>query len=349
MSLAADPLDEALDAMAAVGPDLTNGMSNHAPMAIEALCALGRGDAVARWLDGYRASFAPRPPRAQAVREDDWRRALRDGRRMTDWFDFFERALADATWTEVVDRWAARLAPGISASAMHGVIRTGHAVRALARAETPPRRRELADGLAYWAAEYQALPTDDAPAGVPRRPMDAISHVPSVPAADRRFTGTIVASIDRLADFPPFAPAIGLADLEGDPVRTVSELSEAFARAYLANAHDQLGTIVFVHGVTGTVAVRSLLGCVSAATTRTLLRYAWQAGCALVAAFGGAPVPRGTIEPPRESAETLVDMAIATGDEHAIKFTEACLREHGTHPSPAYLAAAHHAIGMLAG
>jgi len=40
-------------------------------------------------------------------------------------------------------------------------------------------------------------------------------------------------------------------------------------------------------------------------------------------------------------------MAIANGDEHAIKFTEACLREHELTPSPAYLAAARHAIGVL--
>ena len=38
----------------------------------------------------------------------------------------------------------------------HGVIRTAHAVRSLAGAGTDDRaqRRELADGLGYWAARY---------------------------------------------------------------------------------------------------------------------------------------------------------------------------------------------------
>ena len=51
---------------------------------------------------------------------------------------------------------------------------------------------------------------------------------------------------------------------------------------------------------------------------------------------------------PSEATATLVDRAISNGDEHAIKFTEACLREHAIAPSPVYLAAARHAVGALA-
>ncbi len=43
----------------------------------------------------------------------------------------------------------------------------------------------------------------------------------------------------------------------------------------------------------------------------------------------------------------LIERAIACGDEHAIKFTEVCLREHAFNPDPAFLAAAGHAIHML--
>jgi len=52
-------LDEALEVLASAGPDLRNGMSNHAPMAVEALCALGRSDAALPWL--VRASRRARP------------------------------------------------------------------------------------------------------------------------------------------------------------------------------------------------------------------------------------------------------------------------------------------------
>ena len=54
-------LDETLEIMAPMGPDLNNGFSNHAPMAIEAMCAMKRGDAVMPWFERYRRWLAPRP------------------------------------------------------------------------------------------------------------------------------------------------------------------------------------------------------------------------------------------------------------------------------------------------
>jgi hypothetical protein len=45
--------------------------------------------------------------------------------------------------------------------------------------------------------------------------------------------------------------------------------------------------------------------------------------------------------------DELIERAIACGDEHAIKFTEVCLREHALNPDPALLAAAYHATHML--
>ena len=46
-----EPLDEALDRLSDCGPELANGNFNHAPMVAEALCALGRPDAVMPWRD----------------------------------------------------------------------------------------------------------------------------------------------------------------------------------------------------------------------------------------------------------------------------------------------------------
>ena len=53
--------DTALESIKDAGPDLRNGLTNHAPMAIEALCALGREDAVMPWLEHYRAGMLPWP------------------------------------------------------------------------------------------------------------------------------------------------------------------------------------------------------------------------------------------------------------------------------------------------
>jgi hypothetical protein len=48
-----------------------------------------------------------------------------------------------------------------------------------------------------------------------------------------------------------------------------------------------------------------------------------------------------------ELLATLVDMVVAHGDEHLIKFTEACLRFHAYTAEPAFLPAARHAAAVL--
>jgi Questin oxidase-like len=339
-------MEAALAFLAPYGPDLRTGLTNHAPMAVEALCAMDRADAVMPWLESYRKTLAPRPAARERIDPRGWSTALGREDRFADWTAFLEEELAESPWRDVAARWTARLAPGICASATHGVIRAAHAVRSLLETESAARRRELAEGFAYWAAAYQTLPTAPGTAR-PARPADAIGRVPVVPEAERRFTGTITSSLDALAEFPPFAPVIDMLDATVAPRELLSELTRTFARVYLANAHDVLTTIVFVHGVTSLAAVRSLLPILDAATARDAIRYGWQSSCALYAAFGRRAAPEGDVEPPRESAPTLVDMAIANRDEHAIKLTEACLREHALAPSPVYFAAARHAIGIL--
>ncbi len=167
-------MDDALEILSAYGPDLSNGLTNHAPMAAEALCALGRPAAVIPWIERYRKGMASRPSARERIARAHWRSALARPQRVADWSAFFEEELHAASWRDVLDRWAGRLAPGICASATHGVIRVGHAVRSLAASESPRRVRELADGLAYWAANYQELPAN--PRAAPStccRPLDA--------------------------------------------------------------------------------------------------------------------------------------------------------------------------------
>jgi hypothetical protein len=340
-------IDEALEMLSAYGPDLSNGLTSHAPMVAEALCAMGRPEAVLPWVERYRKGMLPWPAARERISRDDWRSALAQLHRVGDWRAFFQEELHSAAWRAVLDRWVGRLAPGICASATHGVIRVGHAARDLAESESPQRLRELADAFASWAYAYQELPTSPRAGARAMRPHEAIRKVAVVPPDRRRFSGTITSSLEALSDFPEFAPVIGLIDVSGDAGGLVSELTEVFARVYLANTHDILTAIVFIHGVTSVAALGNILPHLNDATARTALRFAWQAGCGLYAAFGNRPVPPADIEPPREDEDTLIDMAIAHGDEHAIKFTEACLRHYALNPSPAYLAAARSTLDVL--
>jgi hypothetical protein len=53
-------MDDALERLAACGPALRNGLTNHAPMAVEALGAMGRPDAVGPWVERYSRGMLPR-------------------------------------------------------------------------------------------------------------------------------------------------------------------------------------------------------------------------------------------------------------------------------------------------
>jgi Questin oxidase-like len=342
-----DPLDEALDCLAGYGPALGNGNFNHAPMVAEALCALERPAVVLPWIARYRPRLLTRESAGEPIDGGRWRDALGRRDRFAAWSRFFTATLDDeGDWRAVLDLWAGRLAPGVSAAATHGTIRVGHAVRGLAGRETPPRRRELADALASWAASYAELPSagDAGRHALPSR--DAITKVAVVPSEQRR-PGNIVAALARLVEFPEFAPAIGMAELDGIADR-LAELSELFARVYLANARNIPTTIAFIHGVTSLAALGNITPHVGEATARALLRYGWQAGCGLYACFGGDTAYATDIAAVEDDAAALIDRAIANGDEHVIKFAEACLNHPSTTPSAAFPACVAHALGMIA-
>jgi Questin oxidase-like len=339
-------LDDGLEMITPCGMDLKNGNSNHAPMVAEALCALGRPEAVMPWIARYRERMMPRSPFGQRIHQDNWRGALGQRERFADWSAFFDEELKEAPWRDVLDHWVGTLAPGFCGAATHGVIRVGHAVRGLAENETPIRLHELANALASWAATWQELPAADAYANGTMSPRRAIGEVPVVPP-ERRRAGNIVAALGALHGFPPFVPAIGLLDTGGNVGALIAELTYVFARVYLANATNIPTVIAFIHGVTSHAALGNIAPHISDETARAALRYGWQTGCGLYACYGSGTAMADDLEPPHEDSDGLAARAIANGDEHVIKFTEACLNRHAVDPSPAYLVAADHVIGTI--
>jgi Questin oxidase-like len=331
-------IDEALDILHRTGPDLVNGNSNHGPMVSEALCILGRSEAVMPWLEDYKNRFQGRPQPRTPISPDDWQEVLGDRNRSADWVDFFDRQLAEAPWQTVLQTWVPQLAPGLMAAATHGLIRTGHASRSLAAGETPQRLHELAEGLGYWAASYQVLPGRPSNGPSHHSPREAVQYVGRIhePGFDPR--GAIVQQLKGLDEHPKFATAIDLVDTASDLSRYISDLTETFAGVYLANP---TGLIAFVHAVTAPGALRLLAPYLTDADARLAARYAWQACAGIYAWYSTmpAPAPSSFMLPP-ETPEALIDRAVAAGGAHTIKFTEACLREYALNPQPVYLVAA---------
>ena len=337
-------MEDALALLADTGPEYHGGLANHGPMAAEALVVLGRPDAVVPWVTRYRRRLDARPSGSRPI-GDDWRGALGVRGRVADWSAFFRRQVEEKPWREVLAEWTRRLSPGMIAAAFHGVIRTGQAARSLATAETPARRRELAEGLAYWAANYHPLPEVAGTPGAGRRPSQALADVAAVPEKDQVPYGRITDRLAPVERFAPFAAAAGLADPSGDSSAFLADLTETFAGVFVASVPPG-SLITFVHSVTGPSAVRLLLPVLDAPARAAAHRYAWQGAAAMYSGFSGK-APDGVPPGAAPARDDLIDRAIATGDEHAIKFTEACLREHAVKASPVFLHAARHAVDLF--
>jgi len=124
--------------------------------------------------------------------------------------------------------------------------------------------------------------------------------------------GLIFQAVSGLEDQPSFAGVINLAGTAGDLSAFVSNLTETFARVYLANPRHPIG---FVHSVTAPSALRMLAPYLAQSDVRLAARYAWQACAALYAWYGVDPPVAGpaTIAIGGDREE-LVDRAVGVAE-----------------------------------
>ena len=330
--------DEALERLRGTGSEVAGGPApNHGPMAAEALVALGCDDIVVAWADRYRRQLDAIPAPRSPVTAENWAQALGAIDRFGDWVAFFRAQLDEASWQAVFQQWIGRLLPATPSAGAHGLIRTAHALRALADAETSLRVEELGVALAYWAAYFRKLP------GTPRLTGtldlgDALQRIPlflsgqARPGMPRQVYLTVMQ-----AHGVEFSQAVDRA-AEPDSVEdALSSLTAAGARIYLANADHQ--PLVLLHTVTAPAAMRLMLPHLPAGLHKMALAYVWQNVAATAAAYGDETPPEGHDWPTREPS-AIIERSITTDDPHALKFAEACIREHQRNPQPAYLAAA---------
>ena len=183
------------------GFEYHGGLANHGPMAAEALVVLGRPDAVR----GVGRGLSPATPgprlSPRTARSGAWRDALGDFRRVSDWAQMLERELLGrslARGARSLER-TSRARDGRRGPAR--ALRTGHAARSLVVRDSPARRRELAEGLAYWAARYQALPETRGRMGADR-PSGALARVERLPLEQRARPGLIADGLRALDGLP---------------------------------------------------------------------------------------------------------------------------------------------------
>lgn len=299
--MAGDPavLDEAFDRMGRTDFELPNGFVNHGPMVCEALDALGLSEYVDGWARWIEASIAegPAPATSTSLSTTAWEDAVGDYHRLPEWLALFSRELDDSGWEATVALWVPRLMPALSTALYHGVIRTAHAVRAVATADTPSRRAELARALGYWAARYRPGPP---PSGA----------------------GTT----ERTAAETPVPADAGWSDDTAGPAPVDRDLLAAAAggaRHYVAEP-----TIFALHGVTGAMAVALLAPHLPPDAGTAALA---QLRADHLALYGQDPAARrgdhtATAEPSDRWEDGTAPAAAGSHDPHQVKLVEACWR-----------------------
>jgi hypothetical protein len=352
VSAAVSDLDEALERFQAGALEYAGGLANHGPMAAEALLRLGHPAK----LPGLVQLYAPRLGAREIgtpLKASERPQALGRPERIPDWVATFERDLDETSWTEFLRESCDALCDGLFAAATHGLLRVAHAVRALEEAETAPRRRELAFGLAYWAGRYQKLPGTPGtrePEGADRGPAAVLQSIETLPLADRR-AGFLFDAVGALDGRREFALAIDRASIESPSARSanddgfhrfINELCRSAAALYLANPQSR---IAYVHTLTAPSALRLIAPYLSDATRARAAGRALQAAAALhaISAGSGEPSAPGPDDEVLRAAEDPAEIryhAACSLQEHAIKFSEACLREYALAPDPLFRVAA---------
>lgn len=319
----ANTFDRAIERLAATGPEFGGGLSNHGPMAVEALHHLGHDEAIMPWLDQYIDKLEP------AVGASGQAPRLAHADDVADWTVLFERELASAPWRAVLGRWVPQLAPGVFAAAAHGVLRTSHATRALREADTPVRRAELARGLGYWAASYQPLPGT-----VRARGRGSVAQLLStLPIVSRNKVFLLsegIRDVDRVPELAEHLSQLDAAELE--PRRLLAGL------APWARAGAQVSVFAHVHVLTGSIALLQFEDLLTPEGMHELLEHAWHAVGSMIAVWR-PPMPVA-VEGPVPSRSLLIAKALACADEHAIKLVDACLTAHERYDLPELLHAA---------
>ncbi len=327
-----DVLDDALERLGRYGPEFGGGLSNHGPMVIEALTRLGRGADVHRWLDQYcgRLEVCQATPTGGTP-------VLADMSTYADWELYFARELADAPWLDVVRATLPRFAPGVMAAATHGWLRTAHAIRSLRQCETPERLAELARGLAYWAARYQEVPGPPIPVGA----LPLSDAVGALPVRGLEEAGLIFDAVREALDGDAaFSEAVGALDPSALSVDGLLA-----AAASVIRAGDAQAPIVYVHTLTATASIRTITDLVNDNGRTLALGCIWRAVAALISTY---PLPRADVAAPDEvDADDVVDRAVSSGDEHAIKVAEATFGPAGS-ADPVVRSAAAALIARLA-
>ncbi len=312
-------LHQLLDTGAEQHAEYAGALSNHQPMALISLQALGASSAqLQAFADHYGAQMPVAPAPQAWPAGDAWAGRFGDMAAWPAYRTLFRQWLLHEGAADVLHQVLPQLMPGCSGAAFHGLIRTAQGLRA-------GHAGEIADGLAYWAARWQSL------GPVPPPDRQAAPDLLTALRSARRLLGAgavptqslITERLAAVAAQPGFAAACARVPRGADLPAAVAGLA-----AQLYTRHPDFTAL---HLVTAARAVERLRPFFDEADA---LFGAWAQAAVAAVLSTGLPLPadlgrdEAQLPPPLPWA-ALLKRARRSSDEHVIKLVDAC-REHET-------------------
>lgn len=304
-------LDALLDRAQAFAPEYRGTLSNHLPMALVALDALGAD--VARMESFFAivaAKLDPAPPPAPAC--NDW--ISRRGRLSA--FPalraHFVQAIATQGRDAVLRRALPSLVDGIGAGAFHGLLRTASAVVA-------GHDDELASGLAHWASWHLPLAQFVVPQAAGAAHADVATWLADVMTRADSWRSNAGMITPRMRAFAQTAAFRDGADRLVVHDRTLRELAAQALSIYLRTRN-----FTVLHLITSAHALRLITPWLDAPLVAVRhYAHAYAAGVAASGVDMNAPPIAVNVLPWPD----VLRAGIASNDEHVIKLVYACREE----------------------
>jgi len=171
-------LDGLLAEMPSLGSEFALTFANHAPMVLVAQARMGGSPAQMRRFFDFYHGYKQLLPFSECdfdIATADWQAHLGNRAAEGAYRRLFQAEFARKGRAAVLAEWLPRLAPGIGASAFHGLMRTAYGV-------IDDNDAEIILGLAYWCASWLTMPGATGAAPLSADPAAILVHAGAIPA-----------------------------------------------------------------------------------------------------------------------------------------------------------------------
>ena len=322
-------LHELLDANLQLPPEYQAHLTNHLSMALHSLHCLGASaprlrEFYAVYARRFQGQSQPDVARESFLPVSDWRRLRGQPGAYPSLLAYFNELVARSGLENTLYAVLPDLMPGVAAAAFHGLIRTAHAVQAA-------HAGELAAALAYWAWRWQPLAAP--PIAEPLIQFDDWAKRLIEQAPEWHSEGQLISIRMNEASQSDIYLALAGALMPSATIETrIADLAALAVDRYVLKPN-----FTVLHMITGLRALRTLLPWLQdSETLQAIVVHCFVAAYLAARATPSAPA----IIPKTKSWSEVINVALASDDEHLIKLVHACHDEAARYGEGQYLLAA---------